>query len=108
MLWDCKVTPAYCACQEGNTIGCISSNDGLGAGVVDLFSTEEQWSVISGQWSVAKREQNQRLFTTEFTGFHGVQPSGAKAQFLSHVLRGAEAPLFHGTGGISTVTLTLE
>src|SRR5579864_6412337 len=21
--WDCKVTPASCACQEGNTIGCI-------------------------------------------------------------------------------------
>jgi hypothetical protein len=30
--WDCKVTPADCACQEGNTTGCIPSNDGLGAG----------------------------------------------------------------------------
>jgi len=38
-LWDCKVTPAYCACQEGNTIGCISSNDGLDAGMRDWFST---------------------------------------------------------------------
>ena len=27
--WDCKVTPARCSCQEGNTIGCIPSNDGL-------------------------------------------------------------------------------
>jgi hypothetical protein len=38
-LWDCKVTPAYCACQEGNTMGCILNNDRLGAGVADLFST---------------------------------------------------------------------
>src|SRR4051794_21734353 len=30
--WDCKVTPAGCACQEGNTTGCIPSNDGLDAG----------------------------------------------------------------------------
>ncbi len=30
--WDCKVTPAGSSCQEGNTIGCIPSNDGLGAG----------------------------------------------------------------------------
>ena len=32
LAWDCKVTPVYCACQEGNTIGCIPSNDGLDAG----------------------------------------------------------------------------
>src|SRR5207302_9663221 len=38
-LWDCKVTPAYCTCQERNTIGCISSNGGLGAGEVELLST---------------------------------------------------------------------
>ena len=38
-LWDCKVTPAYCTCQEGNTTGCISSNDGLDAGVRVRFST---------------------------------------------------------------------
>jgi hypothetical protein len=30
---DCKVTPAGWACQEGNTTGCISSNDGLDAGL---------------------------------------------------------------------------
>src|SRR5579864_268087 len=35
--WDCKVTPASCACQEGNTIGCIPSNDGLDAGSVPRF-----------------------------------------------------------------------
>ena len=35
--WDCKVTPADCACQEGNTTGCIPSNDGLGAGFVPGF-----------------------------------------------------------------------
>ena len=40
-LWECKVTPAYCACQERNTIGCISSNDGLGAGCRDWFSTNQ-------------------------------------------------------------------
>jgi len=28
--WECKLTPAGCACQEGNTTGCIPSNDGLG------------------------------------------------------------------------------
>jgi hypothetical protein len=38
-LWDCKVTPAYCTCQEGNTTCCISSNDGRGAAVADRFST---------------------------------------------------------------------
>jgi len=58
-LWDCKVTPAYCACQERNTIGCISSNDGLDAGVADWFSTSgihggftKQWPVVSGSWPV--------------------------------------------------------
>ena len=40
-LWDCKVTPAYGACQGGNTTGCISNNDGVGAGIRDNFSTRE-------------------------------------------------------------------
>jgi len=40
-LWECKLTPPYCTCQEGNTIGCILNNDGLDAGVLDLFSTKE-------------------------------------------------------------------
>jgi len=31
--WDCKLTPADCACQERNTTGCIPSNDGLDAGL---------------------------------------------------------------------------
>jgi hypothetical protein len=52
MLWDCKVTPAYCVCQVGNTIGCILSNDGLGAGVGGAFSTE---AVVSGQWPVVSK-----------------------------------------------------
>jgi len=38
--WDCKVTPAGCACQEGNTIGCIPSNDGLDAGLRPGFPQE--------------------------------------------------------------------
>jgi len=38
-LWECKVTPAYCTCQERNTTGCILNNDGLGAGVTVRFST---------------------------------------------------------------------
>jgi hypothetical protein len=33
MPWDCKLTPVDCTCQEGNTTGCIPSNDGLGAGL---------------------------------------------------------------------------
>jgi len=32
MPWDCKVTPVDCACQEGNTICCTPSNDGLDTG----------------------------------------------------------------------------
>jgi hypothetical protein len=41
VLRDCKITPAYGACQERNTIGCILNNDGLGAGVADSFSTRQ-------------------------------------------------------------------
>ena len=36
-LWECNVTPADCACQEINTICCISSNDGLDAGWLSFF-----------------------------------------------------------------------
>src|SRR5208282_4159834 len=57
-LWECKVTPAYSACQEGNTTGCILNNDGLGTGLRDLFGicfpqvefivrSQRQWSVRS-------------------------------------------------------------
>ena len=47
--WDCKVTPARCACQEGNTIGCIPSNDGLDAALVPGFPhARKQW--ICGDW----------------------------------------------------------
>jgi hypothetical protein len=38
--WDCKITPAYGACQEGNTICCTHSNDGLGAGMEAFFPHE--------------------------------------------------------------------
>jgi hypothetical protein len=37
VAWDCKVTPADCACQERNTTGCIPNNDGLGAGLEPGF-----------------------------------------------------------------------
>lgn len=37
MPWDCKVTPVDCTCQEGNTICCISSNDGLDADLRTCF-----------------------------------------------------------------------
>ena len=53
-LWECKVTPATCSCQEGNTIGCILNNDGLGAGVVDSISTRGIHGVFTKggwQWS---------------------------------------------------------
>jgi len=42
--WDCKVTPVPCACQEGNTICCISSNDGLDAGWKSSFPQQERSS----------------------------------------------------------------
>jgi hypothetical protein len=41
VLRDCKITPAYGACQGRNTTGCILNNDGLGAGEADSFSTRE-------------------------------------------------------------------
>jgi hypothetical protein len=56
-LWDCKITPPYCACQEGNTICCISSNDGLGAGVVDFFSTTD----IHSSFTILYRELDPAL-----------------------------------------------
>jgi hypothetical protein len=45
--WECKLTPAGCACQEGNTIGCIPSNDGLGAGLAPGFPQEKQGFKVS-------------------------------------------------------------
>src|SRR5215469_1320527 len=41
--WDCKNTPVYCTCQEGNTIGCITSNDSLGAAFRAHFPHEIQF-----------------------------------------------------------------
>jgi len=40
--WDCKLTPADCACQERNTTGCIPSNDGLDAGLGTRFPHQIQ------------------------------------------------------------------
>ena len=48
MLWDCKVTPVYGASQERNTICCISSNDGLDAGLADGFSTSRMGGDFKG------------------------------------------------------------
>jgi hypothetical protein len=47
-LWECNVTPVYCTCQEGNTICCVASNDGLGAGLRSFFPQIPRW------WSVWK------------------------------------------------------
>jgi hypothetical protein len=56
LLWDCKVTPAGCACQEGNTICCISSNDGLDSGLgmcfPHWFPTPVPWMKVYGGESV--------------------------------------------------------
>jgi hypothetical protein len=46
-LWDCQVTPAYCTCQERNTIGCILNNDGLDAGLPVRFSTTRNSSRVN-------------------------------------------------------------
>jgi hypothetical protein len=53
-LWECKLTPAYGACQERNTTGCILNNDGLDAGVADLFSTR----LIHRTFTIAGKTQN--------------------------------------------------
>ncbi len=45
--WDCKNTPANSACQEGNTICCIPSNDGLGAWLWPRFPHRGK----QGSWS---------------------------------------------------------
>jgi len=87
--WDCKVTPAYCACQEGNTTGCILNNDGLGAGLRDSFGIrfpqrefiwrlQRQWPVVRGQ-GPAKPHGNWRLgrlLTTSADRSWGSERSG--------------------------------
>ena len=75
--WDCKVTPASCACQEGNTIGCIPSNDGLDAGSRPCFPhhrkrrrcdllRRRQYSLFGTQsgsrgWGCCQRKQESRF-----------------------------------------------
>ena len=47
MPWECNVTPVHGGCQEGNTICCVSSNDGLDAGLRSFFP---QWPGVWGHW----------------------------------------------------------
>ena len=53
--WDCKLTPADCACQERNTTGCIPSNDGLDAGLGTGFPQKIQASGVRRQASGVRR-----------------------------------------------------
>src|SRR5579864_9789992 len=62
--WDCKVTPASCACQEGNTIGCIPSNDGLDAGSVPRFPHPRKTDGACDLFGVGKNS----LFGTVYSG----------------------------------------
>jgi hypothetical protein len=56
IAWDCKVTPAGCACQERNTIGCIPSNDGLDAGLRTGFPQRTiSCSVFRSQFDITDR-----------------------------------------------------
>ena len=64
LAWDCKVTPAYSACQEGNTIGCIPSNDGLDAGLGPGFPQKQSFKVFSSQFSA---EQMSRVASAEIS-----------------------------------------
>jgi hypothetical protein len=43
VLWECNVTPVHGSCQEGNTICCVSSNDGLDAGLRSFFPQWPAW-----------------------------------------------------------------
>ena len=52
-LWECNVTPADCACQEINTICCISSNDGLDAGWLTFFPQSRLIKPGTVSWGVA-------------------------------------------------------
>jgi hypothetical protein len=54
MPWDCKLTPADCACQEGNTTGCIPSNDGLDAGLRSRFPHGRKQRAVAIGWAWAK------------------------------------------------------
>jgi len=57
VLWECNVTPVHCTCQEGNTICCVPSNDGLGAGVRSFFP-QIGWvmALASGHWLGCRKE----------------------------------------------------
>jgi hypothetical protein len=54
--WDCKVTPAYGACQARNTICCILNNDGPDARGRSKFSTPRSHQAkLSGDTGSANR-----------------------------------------------------
>lgn len=56
--WDCKVTPVHCACQEGNTIGCIPSNDGLDARLGPCFPHRSNRRALSGDAGRSVKRRN--------------------------------------------------
>jgi hypothetical protein len=85
-LWDCKVTPAYCGCQGGNTIGCISSNDGLDAGPTDCFSTTEIHGLFTSRADAGAKARIDLGWVTQ-----PIRPRSGQA---------AEAPLFHGGASV--------
>jgi hypothetical protein len=66
--WICKVTPADCACQEGNTTGCIPSNDGLGAGFGPDFPHCGKQRAVGASGCVVKDSH----FGTYFRGRAGL------------------------------------
>jgi hypothetical protein len=67
--WDCKVTPADCTCQEGNTIGCIPNNDGLDARSGPRFPHGRQggkvWVWSDGpSWSFRRQKPGEEIART--------------------------------------------
>jgi hypothetical protein len=82
--WICKVTPADCACQEGNTTGCIPSNDGLGAGFGPDFPHCGKQRAVGASGCVVKDSH----FGTYFRGRAGlprVFQSSLRDEFLNLV-----------------------
>jgi hypothetical protein len=61
--WDCKVTPADCTCQEGNTTGCIPSNDGLDAGLGLGFPHCGKPRAVAIGWAMGKNSPSGTYLT---------------------------------------------
>jgi hypothetical protein len=75
--WECKVTPAGCACQEGNTIGCIPSNDGLDAAFGTVFphwegygSSKFRSALTLGSAATAQTAPIAEIFAERESVFH--------------------------------------